>query len=525
MSGRPVGYIDALDSTCNWSALKTAQSLNLSAHLLFGPTRGSMYLDEQRMNRLMERCHNLRRFQVHKHFANLLKHARGLQALALCLDHDVDVCMGDETVTLFVTRNPVFKLNIKISNAVSSVSKAVFEKVEMAPPDAIFKVSNAFKADTDPKKINLGVGAYRDNNAKPWVLPVVRKAEKIILEDTTLDHEYLDMAGFAPFTEGSAKLILGASSSALKEGRVAAVQSISGTGGVRLAAELLIRFHKAPIYISNPTWANHHSIFGDAGFDIKTYPYWDPKTRGLAFEPMLATFKSAPAGSIILLHACAHNPTGVDPTPDQWKQMAEVIKERGHFPFFDCAYQGFASGDLDRDAWAVRYFVDQGFELLVAQSYAKNFGLYGERIGCVTAVLKTPEVATKVKSQLSRITRAMISTAPAFGARIVSLIFNNPQLYQEWIVNLKSMADRIIKMRQVTFDTLTQLKTPGTWNHIVDQIGMFSYTGLTPPQVKALADKFHIYLTDNGRISMAGLNDSNVKYFAESVDWVVRNIQ
>lgn len=238
---------------------------------------------------------------------------------------------------------------------------------------------------------------------------------------------------------------------------------------------------------------------------------------------MLEDLKNAPNGSIIVLHACAHNPTGVDPTEEQWKQIADVIEQKRHVPFFDSAYQGFASGDLDRDAYSVRYFASRGMEMLIAQSYSKNFGLYSERCGCLVVVTKTPDLANRVKSQLARIARPMISNPPAFGARLVDMILNNRELYAEWNSNLKTMANRIIEMRKRLFDALVKRGTPGTWNHIVDQIGMFSFTGLSRPQVKCLKEKFHIYLTDNGRISMAGLNDSNVEYMADAVDYAVRN--
>jgi aspartate aminotransferase len=236
-------------------------------------------------------------------------------------------------------------------------------------------------------------------------------------------------------------------------------------------------------------------------------------------------FQSAPNGSIFVLHACAHNPTGVDPTEDQWKKIASVIREKGHFPFFDCAYQGFASGSLEKDAWAVRYFVSQGFEVLVAQSYSKNFGLYSERAGCLTIVTSTPEQAVNIRSQLCRLIRASFSNPPAFGARVVSKVLNDPVLYNEWIDSLSTMANRIIKMREAVVSHLKELKTPGDWSHFTSQIGMFSFTGLTPTQCKTMIEKFHVYLTENGRVSMAGLNESNVRRFSEAIDWTVRNVQ
>ncbi|KND00863.1 uncharacterized protein SPPG_03967 [Spizellomyces punctatus DAOM BR117] len=402
---------------------------------------------------------------------------------------------------------------------------SVFNNVPMAPPDPILHLNTLYKADPNPHKINLGVGAYRDEQGKPWVLPVVRKAEHIIIEDPALDHEYLPIDGLKTFTEASVRLILGKSSPAVLENRYVGCQTISGSGAVRLGAAFLARFRKAPIYISKPTWGNHRAIFADAGLEVREYPYWNPEVRGLALKELLDTLKSAPNGSIICLHPCAHNPTGVDPTPEEWKLIAEVIRDKSHFPFFDCAYQGFASGDLDRDAGAVRYFVEQGFELLVAQSYSKNIGLYGERTGCLTVVTRTPEQATAVRSQLCKLQRAMISMPPAFGARIVSMILNDEKLFGQWMVELKTMADRIITMRRELFNALSELGTPGTWKHIVDQIGMFSYTGLNANQVKVLIEKYHVYLTDNGRISMAGLNSGNIRRFAEALDWVVRNVK
>lgn len=240
---------------------------------------------------------------------------------------------------------------------------------------------------------------------------------------------------------------------------------------------------------------------------------------------MLDGISKAPSGSIILLHVCAHNPTGVDPTQDQWKQIAKVMKDKNHFPFFDCAYQGFASGDLNRDAWAVRYFIEQGFELLVAQSYAKNFGLYGERAGCfhfVASPSNGQEISGRVASQLAILQRSEISNPPAYGARIASKVLNDAQLFAMWEDNLREMSGRIIKMRKALRSKLEDMGTPGTWNHITDQIGMFSFTGLTEKQVLKIREDAHVYMTKNGRISMAGLNTHNVDYFAKAVDQVVR---
>ena len=307
-------------------------------------------------------------------------------------------------------------------------------------------------------------------------------------------------------------------------------QTISGTGAVHLGGLFLSRFYprpaQQPILLSSPTWANHNQIFTNVHLPIQTYPYFHTKTKGLDLEGMLAALEGAPVGSIVLLHACAHNPTGVDPTLDQWAQIADVMQRRSLFPFFDCAYQGFASGDLTRDARAVRLFVDRGFELCIAQSFAKNFGLYGERAGAFHVVAApgagAPEVADRVASQLAILQRSEISNPPAYGARIASLVLNDAALFAEWEANLRTMSGRIISMRAALREKLEALGTPGRWNHITEQIGMFSFTGLSEAQVRKLREDAHVYMTKNGRISMAGLNTGNVEYFAQAVDKVVR---
>ena len=281
------------------------------------------------------------------------------------------------------------------------------------------------------------------------------------------------------------------------------------------------------VYLSTPTWPNHNQIFPNVNLPLKSYPYFSPTTKGLDLPGMLSALRAAPEHSIILLHACAHNPTGVDPTQSQWREIAEVMREKRHFPFFDCAYQGFASGDLSRDAWAVRYFVQQGFELCVSQSYAKNFGLYGERAGCFHFVAApdtdSEGVTSRVASQLAVLQRSEISNPPAYGARIAAAVLNDERLFAEWEENLREMSGRIISMRKELRGRLEEMKTPGTWNHITDQIGMFSFTGLTERQVGLLREEAHVYMTKNGRISMAGLNTGNVAYFARAVDKVLRD--
>ncbi|KAJ4404574.1 Aspartate aminotransferase, cytoplasmic [Neurospora sp. IMI 360204] len=409
--------------------------------------------------------------------------------------------------------------------------------VPQAPEDPLFGLARAFKADTSPQKVDLGIGAYRDENAKPWVLPVVKKADEIIRNDPEANHEYLPIAGLASFTSKAAEIVVGASAPAIAEGRVASIQTISGTGACHLGGLFLSRFYnpygdaskKPTVYLSNPTWANHNQIFSNVGLPIAQYPYFDKKTRGLDIVGMKKALSDAPERSIILLHACAHNPTGVDPTPAQWREIAEIMAAKGHFPFFDTAYQGFASGDLDRDAAAIRLFVELGFELVIAQSFAKNFGLYGERAGCFHFVsapsLDAASVTTRVASQLTLLQRSEISNPPIYGAKVVSIVLNDPALFAEWKENLRTMSGRIIDMRKALRAKLEELSTPGTWNHITDQIGMFSFTGLNENQVAKIREEFHIYMTKNGRISMAGLNTRNVDYVAGAVDKVVREVQ
>lgn len=291
--------------------------------------------------------------------------------------------------------------------------------------------------------------------------------------------------------------------------QVSSIQTISGTGAVHLGAAFFAKFYPRTVYLSKPTWANHPQIFSNVHLSTESYTYYHAPTRGLDFDGFISALQSAPAGSIILLHACAHNPTGVDPTREQWTRIAEVMKAGKLFPFFDCAYQGFASGSLDNDAWAVRHFVELGFELCIAQSFSKNLGLYGERAGCfhfVSPPCNTAEDAAKrIVSQLAIVQRCEISNPPAYGSRVASISLNDPELFGLWRQNLETMAGRIIEMRKALVEKLTELGTPGDWSHVIKQIGMFSFTGLTEPQVAKLIEEYHIYLTKNGRISMVSL--------------------
>jgi len=416
---------------------------------------------------------------------------------------------------------------------IQSVDKecaSMFSGVSMAPPIEVFQLGRDFQADTNPKKVSLGVGAYRTDEGKPWILPVVKKAEQLLAQQVTdekINHEYLPVLGLDSFTTAATNMLLGDNSPAVKDGRCFGVQSLSGTGALRNGAEFLQRILGADTcYYSTPTWGNHGLIFKNSNFkNIRQYRYWNPVTRGLDFAGFLEDLEAAPQGAVIILHACAHNPTGVDPTKEQWKQVADLMERKKLFPFFDCAYQGFASGCLDTDAWAVRYFVDRGFELFCSQSFSKNFGLYNERAGNLTVVVKDAGCIAAFKSQMTLIIRAMYSNPPAHGCRIVDTVLQNPALFQEWKDCIMTMANRIISMRKGLRERLEKLKTPGEWNHITDQIGMFSYTGLSVEQSTFLIQEKHIYLLKSGRISMCGVTPGNIDYVAESIHEAVTKIK
>jgi len=400
---------------------------------------------------------------------------------------------------------------------------SLFSHVELAPPIEVFKLTRDYVADTTAEKANLGVGAYRTDDGKPWILPVVKKAETKLaadIEAETINHEYLPVLGLEAFSTASTRMLLGEDCEAFKSGRAFGAQALSGTGALRNGAEFLARQLGSRVcYISDPTWGNHGMIFKNSGFDeVRKYRYWKKGTRGLDIEGMLEDLSAAPEGAVIILHACAHNPTGIDPTHEQWIRIADLMEEKKLFPFFDCAYQGFASGNLETDAWSVRYFVNErNFELFVAQSFSKNFGLYNERSGNLTVVLKDAANVASFKSQLTLIIRAMYSNPPAHGVRIVDCVLNDPDLFAEWKSNVKTMAERIINMRALLRSKLEALGTPGSWNHITEQIGMFSFTGLTPEMCEFLVKEKHVYLLKSGRISMCGLTPHNMDYVANSI--------
>jgi len=310
----------------------------------------------------------------------------------------------------------------------------------------------------------------------------------------------------------------------LNSGCVATVQALSGTGSLQMISQFMKFMGVTKVWGPDPTWGNHPKIFGRAGLEYDKYPYWHQETRSLNFAGMMEGISKMQEGDCILLHAVAHNPTGVDPTPEQWQQIVAAVKERKLVPLLDNAYQGYASGDLAKDGYAQQLFAESGMEYFIAQSFAKNFGLYGERIGYIHVRCATKDAADAVLSQLKIIVRQAYSSPPKHGAAIVNQILTNPELKAMWLGELKLMSNRIVDMRVALRQAIEAKGTPGTWNHVTDQIGMFTFTGLTKDQVVRMVEEFHIYMTGDGRISMAGLNPSNVEYVAESIDKAVRGV-
>lgn len=329
------------------------------------------------------------------------------------------------------------RLNI-LNNQFDSQETGTFGHSELthiveAPADPILSLSAGYKKDTNKNKVNLGIGAYRTSEGKPYVFPVVRLAEQRIIANLTLDKEYLPIDGTQEFCLGARGVLFGWDHKDVTSGRVVSAQTLSGTGALKVVADFMKKHRPAPIYVSNPTWGNHNSIFGNAGIDVRSYRYFDKKTKGLDFNGMIQDLSNAAPGSVVLLHTCAHNPTGVDPTIEQWKRIADVCRQNQLYPFFDTAYQGFVSGDLNKDGLGLRYFLNQGFEMCIAQSFAKTMGLYGERTGALHFVCGSKETAGKVLSQLKIVIRTNYSSPPAHGARIASMILNDVTMRNQWL--------------------------------------------------------------------------------------------
>ncbi len=384
-----------------------------------------------------------------------------------------------------------------------------FDSLNLLQPDPIFGLTDAFAADRRFNKVNLGAGTYKDAKGAPFVLSCVKAAEAQIL-GLNLNKEYLPISGDRAYLAESLKLIIGEELGAKLGGNVFGVQTIGGTSALRMGAECLIQAGHKKIFLPNPTWPNHLNIFTRAGMLVHTYPYYDAKKRQIDFPALTQAVQDMQAGDVIILHACCHNPTGLDPSMEQWKELSALIKTQKVFPFFDLAYLGFGSG-LDVDAQPVRHFAEQGHEMFIGLSYSKNFGLYGERIGALAMVAKTPEIALKTESHLKSLIRANYSNPPLHGERIITTILQS-NLKQVWIDELGSMRQRIEEMRRALVEGLTKCSTLVDYSFIGQQKGMFSFTGLQPEEVQRLRVEYGIYMPADGRINVAGLNPQNIDY-------------
>ncbi len=396
------------------------------------------------------------------------------------------------------------------------LAAALFGAVELAPRDPILGVTEAFVADVNPNKVNLGVGVYCDDNGKVPLLDCVRQAERM-LADKAAPHPYLPIDGIAAYDKAVQTLLLGADSEIVQTARAVTVQALGGTGGLRVGADFLKRFAPgAKVWISDPSWENHRALFEAAGHEVGTYAYYDAATRGLDFTGMLASLERLPAGSIVVLHACCHNPTGVDPTSEQWQKILDTVRGRGLVPFLDMAYQGFAES-LPADGEIVRRFAATPGPLFIASSFSKSFSLYGERVGALSLVTASKDEAARVLSQLKRIVRANYSNPPSYGGQIVTTVLTTPDLRTLWEQELGGMRDRIKSVRAEIVRRL-QEKLPGRdFSYMLRQHGMFSYSGLTKDQVARLRAEHSIYAVDSGRICVAALNSRNVAYVANAV--------
>ncbi|HSN80420.1 MAG TPA: amino acid aminotransferase [Rhodoferax sp.] len=397
---------------------------------------------------------------------------------------------------------------------------SLFSAVEMAPRDPILGLNEQFNADTNPAKVNLGVGVYFDDNGKLPLLGCVLAAEKAMM-DAPKPHGYLPIDGIAAYDAAVKALVFGADSEPVTSGRVATIQALGGTGGLKVGADFLNFLNTgAKVLISDPSWENHRALFTNAGFTVESYRYYDAATRALNFEGMLADLNAAAAGTIVVLHACCHNPTGYDITPAQWDQVIAVVKAKNLVPFLDMAYQGFGYG-LKEDGAVIGKFVAAGLLFFVATSFSKSFSLYGERVGALSVVCESKEEAARVLSQLKIVIRTNYSNPPTHGGAIVTAVLSSPELRAQWEAELGEMRVRIKAMRQKLVDGLKAAGVKQDMSFITQQIGMFSYSGLSKDQMVRLRNEFGVYGTDTGRMCVAALNSKNIDYVCASIAKVI----
>lgn len=390
----------------------------------------------------------------------------------------------------------------------------------MAPRDPILGLNESFNADTRTTKVNLGVGVYFDDNGKIPLLGAVRIAEKSRLEAMPA-RGYQPIEGLGAYNQAVQTLLFGKGSDLLGEGRVVTAEALGGTGALKVGADYLKRLlPDSTVYISDPSWENHLALFEYAGFQVKSYPYYDAGTRSVNFDGMKTCLNSLPSGSIIVLHACCHNPTGADLTPDQWRETIEAIRVCGLVPFIDMAYQGFADG-ISEDALALNLFAASGLQFFVASSFSKSFSLYGERVGALSIVTASKDESARVLSQIKRVIRTNYSNPPTHGGAIVAAVLSNPELRQKWEDELAVMRNRIRAMRCSLVEKLKARGTAQDFSFVIKQRGMFSYTGLSAEQVDRLHSEFGIYAVSTGRICLAALNTRNIDYVAEAIATVL----
>lgn len=393
---------------------------------------------------------------------------------------------------------------------------SLFAAVAMAPRDPILGLNEQFNADPNPNKVNLGVGVYYDDNGKLPLLACVAAAEAQMLAAPKA-RGYLPIDGIAAYDQAVQGLVFGADSDVVKNKRVATVQALGGTGGLKVGADFLKRLNpSAKVLISDPSWENHRALFTNAGFTVETYPYYDAANRGIHFDGMLAALKAAPAGTIVVLHACCHNPTGYDLTSAQWDQVVEAVKTAGLVPFLDMAYQGFGEG-IAEDGAVIRQFLAAGLDFFVSTSFSKSFSLYGERVGALSVVCSTAEETTKVLSQLKIVIRTNYSNPPTHGAQVVATVLSTPALRAQWEEELGGMRVRIRQMREALVQELKAAGITEDLSFVTRQKGMFSYSGLSVEQMQRLRSEFGVYGVDSGRICVAALNSKNIKAVAAAI--------